>query len=173
MKIKEIFKLKKTANTFFRTTSVAISSDYLQVSKVSSLFSLQFAFRVLSQFSMRIPAAIYRSRSPDSSSPADPSKFLPLSLPGAPSSAGFLDICEPPHVWMSRRNGAANPERRGARVARELCRESESHVRECHRSTSTWCTRIYYERTRIRHANERAARRAERVRNNRCSSRRE
>lgn len=32
------------------------------------------------------------------SSPAHPSKFLPLSLPGVPSSAGFLDICEPPHV---------------------------------------------------------------------------
>jgi len=97
---------------------------------------------------MRIPAAIYRSISPDSSSPADPSKFLPLSF--TPSSAGFLDICEPPHVWMSRRNGAANPERHGARVAREPCRESESRVRECHRSKSTWCTRICYERTRTR-----------------------
>lgn len=55
--------------------------------------------------------SIDRDRS--SMSPADPSKFLTrlsLGTPGAPSSAGFLDICEPPHVWMSRRNGAANPE---------------------------------------------------------------
>lgn len=146
---------------FFRTTIPTLSSGYFRVKDVvivlvpirSFLFRIR-AFAIVHAYScgdlsIEIAGLV---------SPVDPSKFLPLSLLGAPSSAGFLDICEPPHVWMSRRNGAANPERHDVRVAREPCRESESHVRECHRSKSTWCTRIYYERTRTRHANERAQR---------------
>jgi len=115
-------------------------------------FSFQFAFRIriftmvqhayfCDDLSIEITGLIVSRGSLEIS---------PSFLPEAPSSAGFLDICEPPHVWMSRRNGAANPGRHGVRIAREPCRESESRVRECHRSTSTWCTRIYYEQTRMR-----------------------
>lgn len=59
-----------------------------------------------------------RSIGQDDRSVVDPSKFLPLSFltAGLRGSAGFLDICEPPHVWMSRRDGAANRERRAVRA---------------------------------------------------------
>lgn len=149
---------------FLQIIMTALSTDCLQVSKKCHSRSnsrLEFVFSQSS--SMRIPATIYQSRSPNSSSP---SKFLPLSLPGAPSSAGFLDICEPSHVWMSRRNGATNPElheNRAEKVSPVYVNVTGQHPPGVRGSTTSKreCER------------DMRADSAPSVRNNHCNSRRE
>lgn len=78
---------------------MALSTDYFRMSKRMS-FSFQFAFRI------RIFAIVQHVYSCDDLSieitglvvSRGSLEISPPFLPEAPSSAGFLDICEPSHV---------------------------------------------------------------------------